>query len=196
MEKKIINVIDKSLFERSWNRRSFLKASLLVAVSSLFPVPAFSYARRTLPEGRLSLVNLHTHDKLTVRFRNASGEYDPGALKDLNWVLRCHYTGKVHEIDKDVIEFVNLVDKRCGGRNEIQVISGYRSPEYNRKLLNGGRGVAKHSMHLDGRAIDIRMPGVDLRKLRDEALDLKLGGVGYYKKSNFVHLDSGRFRTW
>jgi uncharacterized protein YcbK (DUF882 family) len=184
------------LFDLSCDRRLFLKASLLFAVSSLFPVPAFSYAKKTLPEGRLSLVNLHTHDKLTVKFRNAYGEYDPGALKDLNWVLRCHYTGQVHEIDKDVIEFVNLVDKRFGGGNEVEVISGYRSPEYNKKLISVGRGVAKNSLHLAGKAIDIRIPGVDLRKIRDEALNLKLGGVGYYKQSNFVHLDCGRFRTW
>jgi uncharacterized protein YcbK (DUF882 family) len=183
------------LFERSFDRRFFLKAALVVA-SSLFPVTAFSYARRTLPEGRLSLLNIHTNDKLTVKFRNISGEYDPGALKDLNWILRCHYTGQVHDIDKDVIEFVNLVDKRCGGRNEIQIISGYRSPEYNKKLINEGRHVVKNSLHLAGKAMDIRIPGVDLSKLRDEALKLKLGGVGYYKQSDFVHLDSGRFRTW
>jgi uncharacterized protein YcbK (DUF882 family) len=183
------------LLERSFDRRFFLKAALVVT-SSLFPIPAFSYARRTLPEGRLSLLNIHTNDKLTVKFRNTSGEYDPGALKDLNWILRCHYNGQVHDIDKDVIEFVNLVDKRCGGRNEIQIISGYRSPEYNKKLINEGRHVVKNSMHLAGKAMDIRIPGVTLSKLRDEALNLKLGGVGYYKKSDFVHLDSGRFRTW
>lgn len=193
--RKKINDSFKSLFERSFDRRFFLKAAL-VAASSLFPIPAFSYARRSLPEGRLSLLNIHTNDKLTVKYRNASGEYDSGALKDLNWILRCHYNGEVCNMDKDVIEFVNLLDNRFGGRNEIQIISGYRSPEYNKMLINGGRGVVKNSLHLAGKAIDLRMSGVDLRKLRDEALNLKLGGVGYYKKSDFVHLDSGRFRSW
>lgn len=149
-----------------------------------------------LPEGKISLLNLHTDDKLTVKFRNAFGVYDPGALRDLNWILRCHYTGQVHDMDRDVIEFVNMVDKRCGGRNEIQVISGYRSPQYNKLLINKGRHVARNSLHLEGKAIDIRISGVDLGKLRDEALNLHLGGVGYYKKSDFVHLDSGRFRHW
>jgi len=185
----------KSLYSHICNRRFFLKASF-VAFSSLFSSPAFSDVRKTLPEGKLTLLNIHTNDKLTVKFRNTAGEYDPYALKELNWVLRCHYTGQVLDMDKDVIEIVNLVDKRFGGHNEIHVISGYRSPEYNKLLINEGRNVVKNSLHLAGKAIDIRISGVDLCKLRDEALNLKLGGVGYYKKSNFVHLDSGRFRTW
>jgi uncharacterized protein YcbK (DUF882 family) len=192
----MLNFCNKSLFERPCDRRFVLRASLLFAVSSLFPVPAFSFAGKTLPEGKLSLLNLHTNDKLTVKFRNASGEYDPGALKDLNWIMRCHYTGQVHAMDKDVIEFVNLLDKRFGGRNEIQIISGYRSLEYNSMLANKSRRVVNHSLHLEGKAIDIRMSGVSLRKLRDTAIDLQLGGVGYYRKSNFVHLDCGKFRTW
>jgi uncharacterized protein YcbK (DUF882 family) len=100
------------------------------------------------------------------------------------------------DMDKDMIEFVNLVDKRFGSNNEILVISGYRSPEYNQLLINEGRNVVKNSLHLAGKAMDIRISGMDLCKLRDEALSLRLGGVGYYKQSNFVHLDSGRFRTW
>jgi len=141
-------------------------------------------------------LNLHTNDKLTVRFRNSYGEYDPGAIKDLNWILRCHYTDQVHEMDKDVIEIVNLLDKKFGGRNEIQIVSGYRSPEYNSMLVGRRRRVANNSLHLEGKAIDIRISGVRLRKLRDEALKLELGGVGYYRRANFVHVDCGRFRRW
>ena len=149
-----------------------------------------------LPEGKLTLLNIHTDDKLTVKYRNSLGEYDPEALKELNWILRCHYTGRSVDMDTDVIEFVNFAAKKCGGNNEVHIISGYRSPEYNKLLINEGRHVAKHSLHMVGKAIDIRIPGVDLRELRNEALNLKLGGVGYYRESNFVHLDSGRFRTW
>jgi len=190
-----MNFCTKSLLGHFCNRRFFLKASF-VAFSSLFAIPAFSDARRTLPEGKLTLLNIHTNDKLTVKYRNASGQYDPDALKELNWILRCHYTGQALNMDPDVIEFVNLVDKRFGGRNEIHIISGYRSPEYNKRLINEGRHVVKNSLHLAGKAIDIRISGVDLCKLRDEALNMNMGGVGYYKDSNFVHLDSGRFRTW
>jgi uncharacterized protein YcbK (DUF882 family) len=192
----MINNYIESLTGISCERRFFLKASSLVVLSSLFSFPSFSYAGKTLPEGKLSLVNTHTNDKLTVKFRNASGKYDPGALKDINWILRCHFDDKMHAIDRNVLEFLNLVDKRCGSRNEIQIISGYRSPEYNHKLMLESRGVVKSSLHQEGKAIDVRISGIGLSKLREEALKLKLGGVGYYKKSNFVHLDSGRFRTW
>jgi len=183
-----------AFFYRCCNRRFFLKASV-VAFSSLFSRMSYS-GIRTLPEGKLTLLNIHTNDNLTIKYRNSYGQYDPGALKELNWVLRCHYTGRSIDMDKDVIEFVNLVDKKLGGNNEIIIISGYRSPEYNQLLISEGRHAVKNSLHLTGKAIDIRIPGVDLHKLRDEALNLKLGGVGYYRESNFVHLDCGRFRSW
>lgn len=149
-----------------------------------------------MPEGKLSLINIHTDEKLSVTYRNASGQYDTEALKALNWILRCHYSGQAMEMDTNAIEFVNLTDKRLGGNNEIHIISGYRSPEYNQLLIREGRHVVQNSLHLKGKAIDIRIPHVDLSKVRDVALDLKLGGVGYYRQSDFVHLDSGRFRTW
>jgi uncharacterized protein YcbK (DUF882 family) len=186
--------IDNLLFKNDFNRRLFLKASICT-LSSLFCGPVFSEATKQLPEGKLTLLNIHTNDRLSVTYRKPSGEYDAEALKALDWVLRCHYSGQAIAMDKDMIEIVNIVDKKFGGNNEIHVISGYRSPEYNHLLLNEGRHVAKGSLHLVGKAIDIRIPGVDLAHLRDVALDLKLGGVGYYK-SAFVHLDSGRVRTW
>jgi uncharacterized protein YcbK (DUF882 family) len=190
----MINLCRKLLSNDCCDRRFFLKSSLIAA--SLIFVPSFSFAGKSLPEGKLSLYNTHTGDRLTVKYRNAAGEYDASALRELNWILRCHYSGQAREMDRDVIEFVNLVDKRFGGGNEIQIISGYRCPEYNSKLIHAGGGVARHSLHLTGKAIDIRISGVDLGRLREEAFKLRLGGVGYYRKSNFVHLDSGRFRTW
>ncbi|HTZ16805.1 MAG TPA: DUF882 domain-containing protein [Dissulfurispiraceae bacterium] len=185
----------KSVFHHNCNRRFFLKASI-VAFSSLLAGPVFSDVGMVLPEGKLTLLNIHTNERLAVKYRNSSGEYDPQALKELNRLLRCHYTGQSIDMDTGVIEFVNMVDKKCGGNNEIQIISGYRSPEYNKLLISEGRHVVRNSLHMVGKAIDIRMPGVDLCKLKEEALKLKLGGVGYYRESNFVHLDSGRFRTW
>jgi uncharacterized protein YcbK (DUF882 family) len=88
------------------------------------------------------------------------------------------------------------VGTRLGGGNEIHVISGYRSPQYNDHLLSRGRKVAKQSLHLEGRALDIRIPGTALSLLQRTALSLRLGGVGYYPRGNFVHIDSGAFRTW
>lgn len=185
---------DNFPFRTGVSRRLFIKASICT-FSSLFCGSAFAGLTKQLPEGNLTLLNIHTNEKLSVTYRKPSGEYDTEALKALNWVLRCHYSGQAIAMDKGVIEFVKAVDNKFGGNNEIHVISGYRSPEYNRMLLSEGRHVAKGSLHLEGKAIDIRIPGVDLARLRDAALNLQLGGVGYYK-SDFVHVDSGRIRTW
>lgn len=182
----------------NWNRRTFLKASLSAAM--LLVGGRGAYARRlvpdNLPEGRLSLFNTHNEERLTVTYRTASDGYDPGALAALNRILRCRYTGEAAEMDPRVIEYLNLLDKELGGGNEIHIISGYRSPEYNRLLRSAGHRVAKSSLHLKGRAIDISLPGVNLGKVRQTALALRMGGVGYYPGAGFVHLDSGAFRTW
>lgn len=178
-------------------RRSFLKASLRGALLSLGR-PAFLEAliAGRLPEGRLLLYNIHTGERLDVTYRSPSGHYDPKALEALNYFLRCHYTQKVAKMDIQVIEFLNAVDKGLGGGHEIHIISGFRSPEYNERLIRQGRGVAKWSLHLLGKAIDFRIPGIGLRVVRQAALGLGLGGVGYYPRSGFLHLDSGRFRFW
>jgi uncharacterized protein YcbK (DUF882 family) len=187
-------------------RRSFLKASILGSAALLFR-PSFSRGEEKaelspelnphkLPEGSFSLYNIHTNEKLSVTYRKESGEYDPEALKALNWILRCHYTNLVANIDIAVIEILNLVDKMIGGGRMIHVISGFRSKEYNQLLAREGHHVARHSLHTIGKAIDIRIPAVDLFSIRQTALDLQLGGVGYYPKSDFVHLDSGRVRFW
>jgi uncharacterized protein YcbK (DUF882 family) len=188
------------------DRRSFLKASILGS-AALFLRPTLARGEektpasaelnpRKLPEGRLSLYNIHTEEKLTVTYRKKSGEYDPEALKALNWILRCHYTNLVANIDIAVIEIVNLVDKLVGRSRMIHVISGFRSKAYNELLAREGHHVAWHSLHMLGKAIDLRIPDVDLFSIRETAMDLRLGGVGYYPKSDFVHLDSGRLRFW
>jgi uncharacterized protein YcbK (DUF882 family) len=188
------------------DRRSFLKASVFGSAALLFRPTAARGEEKTgppadlnpqkLPEGRLSLYNIHTDEKLTVTYRKESGDYDPEALKALNWILRCHYTNIVANIDIAVIEIVNLVDKMIGRNGMIHVISGFRSKAYNQLLASEGHGVARHSLHMLGKAMDIRIPSIDLLNIRKTALDLRLGGVGYYPKSDFVHLDSGRFRFW
>ncbi len=181
----------------SWNRRSFLKASLIGAAALLGrlarPDEALALA---LPPGELSLYNTHTGERLEVTYRDGSGRYDPAALGTIDHVLRCHYTGEVARMDFRVIEFLNLVDKTLGGAHEIQIISGFRSVAYNEWLIRHGHGVAKRSLHLAGKAIDVRIAGVDLDAVRRAALGLELGGVGYYLRSHFVHLDSGRVRAW
>ncbi|WP_298267526.1 DUF882 domain-containing protein [Geobacter sp.] len=160
--------------------------------------PAFpkGLANAPLPEGRLSFYNIHNGERLTVTYRPPEGDYDPEAISAINWILRCHYTNESTEMDVRTIEYLNMVDKKLGGGNEIHVISGYRSPQYNRLLRGEGRHVAKHSLHMSGKAIDIAIPGKSLESVRHTALNLQRGGVGYYPGPGFVHLDSGAFRSW
>jgi len=182
---------------RLWCRRSFLKTSFLGA-ALLLGAPSLSKALLTdrTPLGKLRLYNLHTEERLEIVYRNCCGEYDRKALDALNWLLRCPYTQKTVNMDVRVIEYLNQVDKNLGGNHEIHIVSGYRSPQYNELLFREGRGVAKNSLHMQGRAIDIRIPRLGLDRLRQTALSLRYGGVGYYPLSDFVHLDSGRFRFW
>ena len=180
-----------------WTRRSFLKASLASAFLLVGrPAWAQDLIAPSVPEGRLALYNTHTDERLEVTYREPSGQYDPDALSAIDHLLRCHYTNRVAKIDVRVIEFLDAVDKRLGGDNEIHVISGFRSPEYNRLLRQKSRRVARHSLHLAGKAIDLRIPGIGLNVIKKTALDLRYGGVGYYPRKGFVHLDSGQFRYW
>ncbi|MBI5468911.1 MAG: DUF882 domain-containing protein [Deltaproteobacteria bacterium] len=148
-------------------------------------------------EGRLRLYRNRTDERIDVVFRNAYGEYDPEALAAINRIMRCHYNGEETGIDIQVIEYLNALDNRIGGGgNEINIVSGYRSREYNDLLRKRSRRVAKHSFHLTGQAIDFHIPSAKLGKVRHAALKLGYGGVGYYPKGHFIHIDSGKFRYW
>jgi len=180
------------------SRRGFFKTSLAGAMT-LFAVPrgfAAFHQREARPVGRLSLYNINNGERLSVTFRDAAGNYDPDALNSLNWILRCHVTNETTSMDTKILEFLKMTDNMLGGDNEIHIISGYRSPRYNNLLRSKSRGVARNSLHLSGRAIDIAIPGHRLVNVKRSALNLQLGGVGYYPTDGFVHLDSGAFRTW
>lgn len=180
----------------TWSRRSFLRAAVLGA-SVLLGRPTVSEASSALPApGRLALYNVHTRETLEVAYRDAAGRYDPAALRALDHLLRCHHTGLETSMDVAVIEFLGEVDRQLGGGHEIHVVSGFRSRQYNDWLIRRGHGVARASLHLVGRAVDVRFPGVPLGDVRRAALELARGGVGYYPQSGFVHLDSGRVRSW
>jgi len=180
------------------NRRSFLKHSFLatIALSAGGLGWAGQLHAAKKPANRLSLLHLHTGERLAVNFRDSSGGYVQQALEAIDRLLRCHHTEEIHPIDIRTLEYLSQVDRKLGGNHEIHIVSGYRSPRYNKMLHAQGRQVAKRSLHLEGRALDIRIPGVRTASLRKAALDLQLGGVGYYPRSDFVHLDSGAFRSW
>ncbi len=143
----------------------------------------------------LSFEHLHTGESLSIEYA-ADGTYVPRALAEIDHVLRDHYNGAVHPIDPELLDILNAVARETGTRRPFQVISGYRSPATNEMLRSRGGGVARNSMHLQGRAVDVRLADVDSAVLRDIGLALKRGGVGYYRKSDFVHLDTGRVRRW
>lgn len=175
-------------------RRSFLKTSAVLA--SALSVPTLARAAVAAPNERLlRLYNTHTGESVKSVFW-AEGQFIPEALADINKLLRDHRNNQVANMDPQLLLLLDQVSARFGGTEVLHVISGYRSPESNAKLAAAGSGVAKHSMHLEGKAIDIRMPGRDLASVHKAALGLKAGGVGYYPDSQFVHMDTGRLRNW
>ena len=172
------------------SRRQFLRLGMLAAA---LPLPAF--ASREAAERRLGFLNLHTGEKLDLPYW-IEGDYVPESLAEINRVLRDHRTGAVAAIDIQLLDLLDRVKAALGTAQPFQVISGYRSPASNSLLATNSSGVARRSLHMEGKAIDIRIPGVQLADLRRAGLMLKGGGVGYYPGSNFVHLDVGRVRTW
>lgn len=139
--------------------------------------------------------NLHTDESLSATYWEA-GRYVPDALAALNHLLRDHRSGEVHPIDPGLFDLVAALRGRLQSAAVVQVISGYRSPTTNAALHARSEGVASHSLHMEGRATDLRIAGVDLPRLRDAAWSLQGGGVGFYPQSQFVHVDVGRVRHW
>lgn len=144
---------------------------------------------------KVSLRNLHTEECLdTVYFEN--GHYDPDAMKQVQRVLRDFRNGAQHEIEPGLIDLLDTLRAKTGTRQPFHVISGYRSPQTNAMLHEESSGVAAHSLHMEGEAVDIRLPDVSLAHLRNAAWSLQRGGVGYYAASDFVHVDVGNVRHW
>jgi uncharacterized protein YcbK (DUF882 family) len=175
-------------------RRDLLGAAL--AVPALWVAGAGRSWADELPASRdLSLVNTHTGESLLTRYFEG-GQYISRALEQFQHLLRDHRSGDAHPIDPRLFDVLFHVAARNDREPRFEVISGYRSPASNSKLRSRSSGVAEHSLHMDGKAIDVRLSGVACAKVRDVALSMASGGVGYYARSNFVHLDTGRVRAW
>jgi uncharacterized protein YcbK (DUF882 family) len=178
-------------------RRLFLRRSAQLAVAGAAGPLAAQRALAALPDARsLALDHTHTGERLTLVYA-VGDHYVPEALGTLNHFLRDHYSGDVGVIDPQLFDLLHRVRTELGARQSFQVISGYRCPATNQTLrATRGGGVATRSLHMDGKAIDVRLPGVPLGELRDAALSLRVGGVGYYPREQFVHVDTGRVRSW
>ncbi|MDO9208473.1 MAG: DUF882 domain-containing protein [Sulfuricurvum sp.] len=176
------------------NRRSFLKIAGIASAVSLFP--SIVLGKTDVPYKKsLSLYNIHTGENLTTTFW-ADGAYIPEALVDINHILRDYRTDAATEMDIELFDLLYSIRSSLDSSKPFHVISGYRSPKTNAMLNSNSSGVAKKSLHMEGKAIDINLPGRNLAELKKIAMNLKQGGVGYYPESNFVHVDVGRVRSW
>jgi len=177
-------------------RRRFL--GLVAWGAATFLLPALANAGRFEPPRvrRLSFHNLHTDERLDTCYWE-HGSYVPSALEQIDTVLRDHRTGEVRQMAPQLIDLVFALTARLGAASPIQVISGYRSPATNELLHAEDPGhVAERSLHLTGEAVDLCFADRPLRRVRDAAMALQGGGVGYYPRAGFVHVDVGRVRWW
>lgn len=186
------------------SRRRLCVSALAAAAASLFPKPLKASLERLARESAgesdvraLAFHNTHTNERLEAPYW-ISGRYQESGLTAIDWILRDHRTGDVARIDPKLLDLLHLLKEQAAGAGSpavFEIVSGYRSPRSNEMLRNRSGAVARHSLHLKGMAADVRLAGVPLQRLRDAALDLRKGGVGYYT-DQFIHVDTGRVRTW
>ncbi len=166
-----------------------------MASPSAAPTPAHPVVRNE-DIHRLRLFNIHTQEHIDIVYREGD-DYVPEAVDQLNHFLRDTRTGAVHEFDPKLFDLLTDLTASVGQPDaEINVLCGYRTPETNRMLRRRSRRVAKHSLHMQAMAVDIRLPGVSTKELREAALSLERGGVGYYRRRQFIHVDVGPVRRW
>ena len=175
-------------------RRQFLRAGLGACALLAFPA-AYANIISQRSEKRLDMLNLHTGERVKATYW-VQGRYIPDALQSIDRVLRDHRSGEQHAIDPRLLDLMEYLRYRMGRVQPFHIISGYRSPATNAMLSANSNGVATKSLHMQGKAIDVRLPGVPLATLRKVAISLNVGGVGYYPKSDFIHLDTGTPRNW
>jgi uncharacterized protein YcbK (DUF882 family) len=185
--------------QKRFNRRSFLGYGAAATAAALVPGRAqAATAASKRPERVLSLFHTHTGERLKIAYC-CDGVYQPEALTQLNHLLRDFRVDLEKPIDPTLFDLLHELNGTLETEQPYHIISGYRSPQTNSMLRERGgshTGVATQSLHMVGKAMDIRVPGVKLDHLRTAAASLKLGGVGFYPSSNFVHVDTGRVRYW
>ncbi len=183
---------------RTIHRRAFLGLGAAAAAAALMPARAQAAALTAAPERVLSFFHTHTGERLKVAYC-CGGVYQPDGLREIDHLLRDFRVNETRAIEPRLLDLLSELGGTLGTDQPFHVISGYRAPATNAMLRQRGgatTGVASHSLHMVGQAIDIRVPGVRLAQLHDAARSLKIGGVGYYPDLDFVHVDVGRVRYW
>ena len=180
------------------SRRCFLKSGVFAAVTCLTPYVTCARPRQDSSQGServLALYNTHTGESLKTVYWSA-GDYIGEAITDINHILRDHRADTVTSMDLELLDLLSAIRQQLHSREPFHVLSGYRTPATNALLRQRSKRVSKHSLHMQGKAADIRLPGHDSSTLRRVALALGRGGVGYYQHSNFIHVDTGPVRSW
>ncbi len=183
------------MMKTDMKRRDFLKKSAVAAAVLAFPNIILAKSSAAPSVKSVSLYNIHTSEKVDAVYW-ADGHYLHDEIAQLNHLLRDFRTGDTHPIDTTLFDLLHDLKTAVGSNASFHVISGYRSPKTNNALRKVSSGVAKKSLHMQGRAIDVNLPGIGLNTLRLAARELRRGGVGYYPKSGFIHVDTGRVRYW
>ncbi len=178
-------------------RRNFLKLGLVGVAASAAPLISMRdvFASGVNDVWKLSFRHAHTGESFSGVYR-VGDKYLPEAFERLSYVMRDFRTNEVFPMDPHVVDILSLVHKKMNVSEPFHILSGYRSPKTNAMLKGKTRGVANNSFHMYGQAVDIRIPGQSTRRLRNAAHDLQAGGVGYYARSNFIHVDTGDVRSW
>lgn len=194
-----LNLIEKKLKEAldlMVSRRSILTGGLVAMASSFIPRKAFSAVKDLLlPERSIFLYNIYTGEKLQADYWS-NGQYLTDALTEINHIFRDHLTETIEAIDTNLLDLLFALKEKLNINEPFHIVSGYRTPQTNAKLRKRKRGVAKNSLHMYGKAVDIRVPSYSTKALKLSAMELRAGGVGYYPRSGFVHLDVGEVRHW
>jgi uncharacterized protein YcbK (DUF882 family) len=178
----------------NFQRRKLIASGLVALGASCFPSLSLAALIKNKPR-ELNLNNLHTGEILQSQYFDGTN-YQSTELMKLNHICRDFRQNEAIAMDKHLFDQITAIQKIIGSNAQVQIISGYRSPKTNQMLSGKSSGVAKKSQHMLGKAIDFRLEGVPLVEVRKAALSLKAGGVGYYPKSDFVHIDTAQFRSW
>lgn len=193
---RLVDVNASTAAEYDADRRGFIKRGLLFTAALGFWTPALSTPAFAAAKGReIRMANMHTGEKFSGEYWY-DGKYSPDAFSEIKSLMRDFRTGERFPIDPRLMDVLFVLQHRMDNFKAFKVFSGYRSPGTNAMLRKSSSGVARRSLHMQGQAADIALPGSSLSSLRKAALKLHAGGVGYYPRSSFLHIDTGRVRSW